>query len=67
MLTTKLAHGLYHHATVLDYNVISKYLIVGDVKYPAHARLQKIENHSTPVIQNKHKQMLCTCSVVSTM
>ena len=36
-------------------------------KYPACTRLQKIENQSTPVIQNKHKQVVHTCSVVCTM
>ena len=55
MLTTKLAHGFYHDATVVQYNLSFKFLIIGNVKYPAHARLQKIENHSTLVIQNKHK------------
>ena len=67
MLTSRLAHGLHHHATVVDYNLIFKFLILGDVKYPAHTRLQNIENHSTLVIQNKHKQALHTCSVVCTM
>ena len=58
MLTARLAHGLYHDATIVDYNLILKLLLIGDVKYPAHARLQKIENHSTLVIQNKGKQAL---------
>ena len=49
-ITTKLAHGLHHGTTVVEYNVILKFLIIGDVKYPAHARLQKIETHSTPVM-----------------
>ena len=39
MLTAKLAHGLYHDAIVVDYNLILKFLIIGDVKYPAHTRL----------------------------
>ena len=43
MLTAKLAYGLHHDATVLDYNLNLKYLIIWDVKYPAHARLWKIE------------------------
>ena len=63
----KLAHGLYHDATVVDYSLIFKFLIIGGVKYPARPRLQKIENHSTPVIQNKCKQVLHTCSVLCTM
>ena len=67
MLTTKLAHGLYHDATVLNYNLIFNFLIIGDVKYPAHTRLQKIETHSTLVIQNKHKQALHTCIFVCNM
>ena len=41
MLTAKLASGLYHDATVVDYNLILIFLIIGDVKYPAHAKLQK--------------------------
>ena len=60
MLTTELKDGLYHDATVVDYNLILKFLIIGDVKYPTHTRLQKIDNHSTPVIQNKHKPALRT-------
>ena len=67
MLTNTLAHGLYHDATVVNYNLNLKFLIIGDVKYPACMRLQKIETHSTPVIQNKCKHMLCTCNVVCTM
>ena len=67
MLTTKLAHGLYHDAIVVDYNLILKFLIIGDVKYPAHTGLQKIETHSTLVIQYKCKQALHTCSIVCTM
>ena len=67
MLTAKLSHGLYHDATVVDYNLILKFLIIGNVKYPAHARLQKMENQSIPVIQNKCKQVLHICSVVCTM
>ena len=39
MLTTKLAHGWYHDATVVDYNLILKFLIIGGVNYPAHTRL----------------------------
>ena len=67
MLPVKLAHGLYHDATVVDYNLNLKFLIIGDVKYPACTRLQKIETHSTPVIQNKHKEVLHTCSAFYTM
>ena len=67
MLTTKLVHGFYYDATVVDYNLILKCLIIGDVKYPAHTGLQKIETHSTQVIQNKHEQVLCTCNVVYTI
>ena len=49
---------MYHDATVVDYNLSLKFLIIGDVKYPAHTRLQKIENHRSLVIQNKHEQSL---------
>ena len=63
-VTAKLAHGLYHSATVVDYNLILKFLIIGDVKYLACIRLQKIETQSTMVIQNKYEQALHTCSVV---
>ena len=63
-LTTKLAHGLYHSATVVDYNLNVRFLIIGNGKYPANA---KIENQSTLVIQNKCEQALHTCSVVCTM
>ena len=38
-ITTKLAHGLYHDATVVDYNLNLKFLIIGDVKYPASTGL----------------------------
>ena len=31
MLTAKLAHGLYYDATVVDYNLILKFLIIEDV------------------------------------
>ena len=41
MLTAKLADGLYHVATVVDYNLFIKFFNIGDVKYPAHARLHK--------------------------
>ena len=41
MLTTKLAHGLYHDATVVDYNVTKIFLIIGDVKYSACAKIVK--------------------------
>ena len=39
MLTTKLAHGLYHDATVINHNLILRGLIIEDVKYPAHTEL----------------------------
>ena len=67
MLTTKLAQGLYHDATGVYYNLILKFLLIRDVKYPAHARLQTIETHGTTVMQNKYKQLLHTCNVVCTM
>ena len=67
MLTAKLSHGLYHDATVVDYNLILKFLIIGDVKVSSSCNLQKIENYSTLVIQNKCKQVLPTCNVVCTM
>ena len=40
-LATKLARGLYHDGTVVDYNLFIKFLNIGAVKYPAHARLQE--------------------------
>ena len=49
-LTARLAHGMYHDATFVDYNVFIKLFNIGDVKYPAHARLQKIETHGCLVI-----------------
>ena len=67
MLTTKLAHALYYDAIVVDYNLFITFFNFVDVKYPAHARLQKIETHSTLVIQKKHEQALHTCCVVCTM
>ena len=48
-ITTKLAHGLYHDATIVDYYLFIKSFNFGDVKYPACTRLQKIEDHSCPV------------------
>ena len=36
-VNAKLAHGLYHSATVVDYKLKLKFLIIGDVKYPVHA------------------------------
>ena len=56
-----------HDATVVDYNFLIKVFNIGDVKYPAHARLWKIETQSCLVIQDKCEQALHTCSVVSTM
>ena len=41
MLTTKLAHGLYCDATVVDYDFFIKLFNIGGLKYPAHARLHK--------------------------
>ena len=49
-VTTKLAHGLYHDATGVDYNLFIKFFNVGDIKYPVHARLQKIQTHSCLVL-----------------
>ena len=49
-LTAKLANELYHDAMVVDYNLFIKFFNIGDVKYPAHARLQKIETHICLVI-----------------
>ena len=40
-VTTKLAHRLYYDATVVDYSLIIKFFNIGDVKYPAYARLHK--------------------------
>ena len=40
-VTTKLAHGLYHDASVVDYNLFINFFNIGDVKYPVHARLHK--------------------------
>ena len=36
--TAKLEHGLYHDATVVNYNLFIKFFNIGNVKYPAHAR-----------------------------
>ena len=63
-LTAKLAHRLYDDSTVVDYNLFIIFFNSGDVKYPAHARLQKIKTHSCPVIQDKHEHAIITCSVV---
>ena len=41
ILTVKLAHGLCHDATVVDYNLFIKSFNIGDVTYPANARLHK--------------------------
>ena len=49
-LTAKLAHGLYHDVTVVDYNLFINFFGIRDVKYPAHAILQKSETHSCLVI-----------------
>ena len=38
-VTTKLAHRLYYMITVVDYNLKFKFFIIGDVNYPASARL----------------------------
>ena len=38
-IRTKLAHGLYHDATLVDYNLFIKFFNIGYVKYPASARL----------------------------
>ena len=64
ILTAKLAHGLHHDVTVVDYNLIIKFFNIGDVKHPAHTRLQKIETHSCLVIKDKHKQVIRIFSVV---
>ena len=37
--TARLAHGLYHSATVVDYNLFILFFNVGNVEYPAHAKL----------------------------
>ena len=66
-MTAKLAHGLYHDDMVVNYSSNLTFLIIGDVKYLACTRLQKIENHRSLVIQNKCKQALCTSPVVCTM
>ena len=58
-VTAKLVYGWYHS---IKLNL--KILIFGDGKYPVHIRLQKIENQSTLVIQNKCEEALHTCSVV---
>ena len=39
-VTAKHAHRLYYVTIVVDYNLILlKFFIIGDVKYPASARL----------------------------
>ena len=40
-VTANPAHGLCHEAIVVDYNLFIKFFNIGDVKYPAHARLHK--------------------------
>ena len=40
-VTAKLAHGFYHVATLVDYNLFIDILILGDVQYQAHTRLHK--------------------------
>ena len=40
-VTTKLAHRLYHDATVVDYNFFIKFFNIVDVKYPANTRSDK--------------------------
>ena len=40
-VTTKLGHRLYYDATIVDYNLFVKFFNIGDVKYPACARLHK--------------------------
>ena len=40
MLTTKFAYRLYYVITVVDYNLILIFFIIGDVKYLANTRLQ---------------------------
>ena len=66
-ITVKPKQELYQSVTVVDYNLIFKFLIIGAVEYPAYARLQKVENQSTMVIQNNCKQAFHTCSFVCTM
>ena len=62
-ITAELAHRFYHDATVVDYNLNLKFLVIGDAKNPSCTRLQKIENHRSLVIQNKCEQALHTCTV----
>ena len=38
-VAVKHAHRLYYVITVVDYNLKSYFFIIGDVKYPASARL----------------------------
>ena len=38
-LNAKLAHGLYHDATVVDYNLSIKVFKIEDARHPASARL----------------------------
>ena len=38
-VTTKLAHRLNYDATFVDYNLFINFFNIGDVKYPASARL----------------------------
>ena len=40
-VTAKLAHGLYHDATVADYKLIINFFNIGVVKCPTHLRLEK--------------------------
>ena len=54
----KLAHGLYHSATVVDFNLILKILMIGDVKYPASTRLQWIgKSYKSSTVQTSTVHM----------
>ena len=52
-VTAKLAHRLYY-VTVVDYNFIIKFFIIGDVNYPASARLNVDWNTNVSSSRNKH-------------
>ena len=62
-VTTKLAHKLYYVADV-DYNLIIKFFIIGDVRYPAHARLNVNWNSHVSGNRNKYEQVISMCCIV---
>ena len=62
-VTAKLAHRLYY-VTAVDYNLIIKYFIIGNVKYPANTRLNVDLDLHVSSNRNKHEQVISTCCIV---